>query len=97
MTENASANQMTVEDIQDWLATQIAEELGVDPDEIDMTSGFSSFGLNSMQVMNIANLGKQHLGLEISPIVIWSYPNIESLSEYIAEELEKSEVEMFEF
>jgi acyl carrier protein len=87
---------MTAEDIQDWLASQIAEQLGVDADEIDIGVPFDSYGLDSVQTMNIANIGKQYLGLQISPIVLWNYPNIESLSEYLAQELETSEVEMFE-
>jgi acyl carrier protein len=83
-----------VEDIQDWLASQIAEQLGVDADDIDVRSPFESFGLDSVQIMNIANLGKQYFGLNLSPIVIWNYPNVESLSRYLTEELQG--VEMFE-
>ncbi len=87
---------MTTEDIQDWLAAQIAAQLGIDPDEIDVRVPFESYGLNSMQAMNIASLGKKHLGVNFSPLAIWNYPNIASLSEYLAEEMESSELETFE-
>jgi hypothetical protein len=46
--------------------------------------------------MSIANLGKQYFGLQLSPLVIWNYPNIESLSQYLAEELQTSEIEVLE-
>ncbi|NJO94555.1 MAG: acyl carrier protein [Hydrococcus sp. RM1_1_31] len=87
---------MTAEDIQDWLASQIAEQIGVDADEIDTKVPFDSYGLDSVQTMSIANLGKQYFGVQLSPIIIWNYPNIESLSQYLVQELETSEVEMFE-
>jgi hypothetical protein len=32
---NDNSLKMTAEDIQDWLAEQIAEQLGIDPDEMD--------------------------------------------------------------
>jgi acyl carrier protein len=89
-------NSMTTEDLQDWLANEVAEQLGVDADDIDIKAPFDRFGLSSVQIMSIANLGKQYFGLEISPIVILNYPNIESLSDYLAKELETSSVETFE-
>ena len=49
-----------------------------------------------MQVMNIANLGKKNLGVNFSPLEIWNYPNIASLSEYLVEKLKSSESETFE-
>lgn len=87
---------MTSEDIQDWLSEQIAAQLGMDADEIDVRVPFDSYGLNSMQAMEIANLGKKHLGISFSPLAIWNYPNVTSLSEYLAQELESSELETFE-
>jgi acyl carrier protein len=87
---------MSVEEIQDWLAFQIAEQLGVDADEIDLRVPFEHYGLDSVQTMSIANLGKQYFGLQLSPIVIWNYPNVESLSQYLADELKNSEIEVFE-
>ncbi|MEM7591788.1 MAG: acyl carrier protein [Cyanobacteria bacterium P01_A01_bin.83] len=83
-------------EIQDWLAVHIAEQLGVDEAEIELDVPFDSFGLDSVQTMSIANLGKEQLGLQLSPLVIWNYPNIESLSRYIARELAASDLEVFE-
>lgn len=94
--EVALTESMTSEDIQDWLASQIAAQLGMDADEIDVRVPFDRYGLNSMQAMNIANLGKKHLGVNFSPLAIWNYPNVASLSEYLAEELKSSELETFE-
>jgi acyl carrier protein len=87
---------MTLEDIQDWLATKIAEQLGRKPEEIDINLPFDSYGLDSVQIVNIANLGKQYFGLHISPLVLWNYPNIKSLSQYLMTELKTAKLEIFE-
>ena len=97
--ENPATTQsllMSETEIQDWLALQIAEQLGVDEAEIEIDVPFDSYGLDSVQTMNIANLGKQHFGLELSPLVIWNYPNLESLSRYLAQELQTSDIEVLE-
>jgi acyl carrier protein len=94
--QHSSTKTMTADEIQDWLAEQIAEQLGIDADEIDIKAPFDSYGLESVQVMSIAKLGKQRFGLHISPLLMWNYPNIDSLSQYIADELVNAELETFE-
>jgi acyl carrier protein len=93
---SSSVQSLTVEEIQDWLAHSIAEQLDINPDEIDLRSPFNSYGLSSMQAMSIATQGKQQFGVALSPLVMWSFPNIETLSEYLAKELAITEVEVFE-
>ncbi|HLP87797.1 MAG TPA: acyl carrier protein [Nostocaceae cyanobacterium] len=101
MTQNLEESpifhqQITAEHIQDWLAEQIATQLGIDVDQINITASFHYYGLDSVQMMNIANLGKEFFGLQLSPLVIWNYPNIESLSQYLAAELAAAKLELFE-
>jgi acyl carrier protein len=91
-----SAQSMTIEEIQDWLAYKIAEQLGTDPDGIDIQTPFSSYGLASVQAMSIATEGKRQFGVSFSPLVMWNFPNIESLSKFLVKELAESEVEVFE-
>lgn len=94
--EDRDSQLMSVENIQDWLASQIAEQLGVESDEIDIGVSFDSYGLDSVQTMSIANQGKQYYGVQLSPLVIWNYPNIESLSLYLAKKIKASEREVLE-
>ncbi len=88
--------EISVEEIQDWLAAQIAVQIGIDPDEIDIRVPFHRYGLDSLQAMNIASLGQQQFGIQFSPLVMWNCPNVASLSDYLAEELAKADVELFE-
>jgi acyl transferase domain-containing protein len=87
---------LTAEDIQAWLVEQIAQELGVKPDDINVRVPFDSYGLDSVLAIGIANAGKQFLGLDMSPLLLVHYPTIESLSQHLAKELEASELEIFE-
>ncbi len=87
---------MDLADIQDWLAEQVAGQLGIEADDIDTRSPFHSYGLDSVQAMAIATQGKQRFGLEISPLVIWNCPTIDSLSAHIVEELATDDSDLFE-
>lgn len=94
--DNQQQSMLTEEEIQDWLADQIAKQLGIDVDEIDIQASFNSYGLDSVQAMNIASLGKQCFGIQLSPLVIWNCPNIKLLSQHLVEEIEASQLEVFE-
>ena len=89
-------HHLTAADIQAWLVTRIARELGVGLEEIDLQAPFDSYGLDSMLAIGIASSGTQYLGLEVSPLLLFHYPSIDLLSQHLAEELAKSETEMFE-
>lgn len=87
---------LSVEGIQDWLAEQISEQIGVEAGDIDIHTTFHSYGLQSVQATEITSLGRQRFGVEISPLTIWNCPNIALLSEHIASELNQNEQELFE-
>ncbi|MBG1258280.1 type I polyketide synthase [Nostoc commune] len=94
--QQLSLKSLTREDIQAWLVNQIAQELGVKPDEINIRLPFDSYGLDSVLAIAIASTGKQFLGLDMSPLLLVHYPTIESLSQHLAKEVEASESETFE-
>ncbi|MEH2042826.1 type I polyketide synthase [Nostoc sp.] len=94
--QQLSLKSLTAEDIQAWLVNQIAQELGVKPDEINVRLPFDSYGLDSVLAIAIASAGKQFLGLDMSPLLLVHYPTIESLSQHLAKEVEASESETFE-
>jgi acyl transferase domain-containing protein len=94
--QQLNLKSLTAEDIQAWLVNQIAQELGVKPDEIDIRLPFDSYGLDSVLAIGIASAGKQFLGLDVSPLLLVHYPTIELLSQHLAKELETSESEIFE-
>lgn len=87
---------LSLNDIQDWIAKQIGDHIGVDADEIEVDTPFSQYGISSVQAMAIAQEGKQRFGIEISPLAMWNCPTIALLSEHIAEQFDSEERESFE-
>ncbi|ACC81788.1 beta-ketoacyl synthase N-terminal-like domain-containing protein [Nostoc punctiforme] len=87
---------LTLTDIQNWLVSQIAKEMGVKPDDIEVQAPFDSYGLDSMLAISIANAGQKYLGIQVSPLMLVHYPTIAVLSQHLATELAASETEAFE-
>ena len=86
--------QINAEVIATWLTENIAEQLEVEPDEIDTSEPIEDYGLDSAQGMIVVSRAEKQFGLEISPMLLWHYPTIEALSQRLAEEyLSDSEAE----
>ena len=82
--------------IQTWLIENLAQQLGIEPDEIDITEPLDSYGLDSAQAMLVMSKAEKLLQFELSPILLWHYPTIETLAERLAEECANSDTEVFE-
>ncbi len=74
------------EEIQAWLVSNLAKALKISPHEINVQEPLDSYGLNSAQGMVLITNTEKMLGFEVSPMLLWHYPNIAALSERLAEE-----------
>lgn len=93
MSLSNTANQPhSAEDIQTFLVSNLADLLKVETDEIDIQENLENYGLSSAQAMMIVSRLKDLLGFQPSPVLLWHYPNIESLSQRLAEESEDTKV-----
>ncbi|MBW4571500.1 MAG: thioester reductase domain-containing protein [Tolypothrix carrinoi HA7290-LM1] len=93
MSLSNTANQPhSAEDIQSFLVSNIAELLKVETDEIDIQENLENYGLSSAQAMMIVSRLEDLLGFQPSPVLLWHYPNIESLSQRLAEESEDTKI-----
>ncbi len=72
--------------IQKWLITQIATVLNMAPDEIDIRQPLSSYGLDSVEAVNLTGSLEAWLDVSLSPTLVWDYPTIEQLARYLATE-----------
>lgn len=91
-----TTTQYSVQEIQTWLVTNLAEQLGITPAEIDIHEPLDSYGLDSAQAMLLMSRAQKLLQFELSPILLWHYPTIADLSERLAEEAAESDTEIFE-
>lgn len=74
------------EELAAWLVGEIARELGLDPETIDVQEPFDRYELGSRQALVLLGRLEHHLGRELSPTLIWSYPTIAQLARRLAEE-----------
>lgn len=86
----------SAQELQVWLRQQIAEQLNVPPQQINVNQAFDSLGLNSAQAMLMIRKAEEILGYEVSPILLWHYPTIAALSQRLVEESEIADQDIFE-
>ncbi|MEA5565009.1 acyl carrier protein [Anabaena sp. UHCC 0399] len=86
----------TAEDIQLWLVSNIAAQMAIQSDEIDINEPLDSYGLDSVQAIILLKKAEKLLGFNISPMLLWHYPTIQLLAERLEEELASSESEIFQ-
>jgi acyl carrier protein len=87
-TANSVQNTLTADSIQAWFVAQISEQLELDPEDIEVSETFESFGLDSAKAMLIASRAEKMLGFPLSPSLLWHYPTIDKLAVRLAEEVQ---------
>ncbi|HEY7406554.1 MAG TPA: acyl carrier protein [Candidatus Angelobacter sp.] len=75
----------TEDTIRQWLITNIASVVNMDPAKIDVTQTFDNYGMDSLQAVSLSGDLEDWLKREISPTVVWDYPTVEQLSRHLAE------------
>ena len=74
--------------IQAWLTAKISEWLAIDAREINIQEPFASYGLSSIAAISLAGDLADWLGVELSPILAYEYPTIESLTRYLSNDFD---------
>ena len=74
------------EQTQAWLISTIADIVGTEPGNIDIREQLEYYGLDSLQAVQISNDLETWLGKPLSPTLVWDYPTIEQLSEFLTSE-----------
>ncbi|OKH25124.1 beta-ketoacyl synthase, partial [Hydrococcus rivularis NIES-593] len=82
-TRETNKQQQT---IQAWLVSNIAQRLGISPQEIDVREPFASYGLDSVQAVRLSAELEDWLGRKLSPTLAYDYPSIATLAAYLGQE-----------
>jgi acyl carrier protein len=72
--------------VQSWLSNHLAEQLGLEPQEIDAQKPFTEYGLDSIVGVSLAGDLEEWLGLQLSPTLLWDYPTIAMLAQHLTAE-----------
>ncbi|RAM48138.1 MAG: beta-ketoacyl synthase [Hapalosiphonaceae cyanobacterium JJU2] len=75
----------TAEAIQVWLATRISEQLNIPYQNIDIQQPFEYYGLGSLEAVGLSGELENWLGRKLSPILVYDYPSIKALAQYLSE------------
>ncbi len=80
----------TEEDIQAFLAEKLALVLRTTPDQINIHDDLATYGLDSLDAMVIMGKLSERCGVEIDFDILWDYPSIAAVSEFVANKVKKS-------
>jgi acyl carrier protein len=78
----------TAAEIQTWIVSYLSELLEIDPDEVDVTLPFDSYGLDSAVAVGMTGDLEDWLGTKLDPTLLYDYPTVASFSQHLAEEFE---------
>lgn len=81
-SESQIGRPHTADAIEEWLIRQLAEQLHVHPDDIDIREPFNHYGLESKQALILLAHLETFMGISLTPALIWNYPSIDALTEY---------------
>lgn len=79
-----SSTVFKAEAIQRWLIDRLAEILELEPSQIDVGQDFEDYGLESAEAINLSGDLEEYLGCRLPPTLLWDYPNIGALAQYVA-------------
>ncbi len=73
----------SLEEIQKWLRQRISQEIKAAPEAVSLQIPFENYGLDSIIIVTIVGDLEDWLNLSLDPTILWEYPTIESLSEWL--------------
>jgi acyl carrier protein len=74
-------------DVEEWIVKYIAELLEIETDEVATTVPFDRYGLDSSASVGLMGDLGDWLGQDLEPTLMYDYPNIDSLLDYINTEV----------
>lgn len=78
-------NKLNQTEIIEWFSNSIAEILDIEPGKVDPDADFRDFNLDSSAAIGLTNALGRELGMELEPVLLYSYPTIQSLSEHLTQ------------
>lgn len=80
-------SSITIPSIESRIASYIAESLHMEVDQVPLDMDVERFGLNSALVVSLIGELEDWLGIELSPSILYEYPTVRSVSQYLHAQL----------
>ncbi len=81
---NVDAHRPNTGAIEGWLIERVSVLVDVPPGELDTAQPFAAFGLDSIAAVGLAGELEDWLEVELPGTILWDYPTIAALAEYLA-------------
>ncbi len=69
--------------ILNWLINAVSSRAGVSANDLDPQESFAHYGLDSKELVGLSGDLEIWLGRKLSPTLLWEYPNMKALAEYL--------------
>ncbi len=79
------AVNLSITEIQSWLVSYLANLLGIDSDEVDVTIPFERYGLDSEAAIVMSGDLQEWLGYNLEPTLLFDYPTVADLGQYLGD------------
>lgn len=80
-----------VEAIQNWLINKLAEQLSLNPANLDINEPLTRYGLDSIDAVTMVGELEDWLDLELPSTLFWDYPTIGKSAQYLVENFDVAE------
>lgn len=90
MLENNKNTQIrNSEEIKKWLIQELAQTLDISKEKIDPKLPFSHYGIDSAEAVILTGKLGKWMNRELPATLLWDYPSIEQLSNFLIDESKK--------
>ena len=76
----------TREEIEGWLAREIAEVIGVPEQEVERQRNILELGVGSRTIVRLSGRLAKWLGIKLPPTILFEYPTVEALAAHLSGE-----------
>ena len=91
LLEAAGTEAERLQLLRDFLVEQLAETLNTLPSTIETDASFRSLGLDSLTGLELRNRLETRSGLGLSATIVWNYPSVDRLAEFLDGKLREDE------
>ena len=85
---NSSMPNQTI--VENWLKTQLADQLSLDADSINVTEPLTRYGLDSIDAVTMVGDIEDVIDEELPSTLFWDYPTIAKSAQFLADNYDVS-------
>jgi acyl carrier protein len=86
MSQKSALSIKPADEIRSWVVNYLSDLLEIDADDVDVTIPFDRYGLDSSAAVGLTGELEDWLGKEVPPTLLYDYPTIEALVEYLGKD-----------